>query len=83
MLVLSRTKGESIMIGDQIEVVVLGVEGEVVKLGLRAPKSVEIYRMEVYDAIKNSNKEALSTRLNPVELTKFINAKATDKDNER
>jgi carbon storage regulator len=80
MLVLSRTKGESIMIGDQIEVVVLSVEGEVVKLGLRAPRSIEIHRMEVYDSIKNSNQEAMSTLLDPEDLTKFMNEKPNSKD---
>ena len=58
MLVLARKKGESIMIGDQIEVVILGTEGDVVKLGIRAPKQVQVYRKEIYEAIKQSNREA-------------------------
>ena len=48
MLVLTRKKGEVIMIGDHIELVVLGVEGETVRLGISAPKNVEVYRKEVY-----------------------------------
>jgi carbon storage regulator len=60
MLVLARKKGESIVIGDQIEVVVLGVEGDVVKLGIQAPKKVQVYRKEIYEAIKLSNQEASS-----------------------
>ncbi|RAV03105.1 carbon storage regulator CsrA [Paenibacillus sp. YN15] len=58
MLVLSRKKGEAIIIGDGIEVTVLGVEGDVVKLGIQAPKEVDIYRKEIYTGIQEANKEA-------------------------
>jgi carbon storage regulator len=58
MLVLSRKKGESIMIGDHIELVVLSTDGDTVKLGISAPKDVEVYRKEVYLSIQQSNKEA-------------------------
>ncbi|WJH36314.1 carbon storage regulator CsrA [Paenibacillus sp. CC-CFT747] len=58
MLVLSRKKGESIMIGDGIELIVLGTEGDTVKIGINAPKQVEVYRKEVYLAIQQSNREA-------------------------
>ncbi|SDS98757.1 carbon storage regulator, CsrA [Paenibacillaceae bacterium GAS479] len=58
MLVLSRKKGESILIQEQIEVTVLAVEGDTVKLGIRAPSEVAIYRLEVYKAIQQSNLEA-------------------------
>lgn len=60
MLVLSRKKTESIMIGDQIEVKVLAVEGDQVKLGIVAPKSVKVHRSEVFEAIQQQNKEALN-----------------------
>ncbi|MER2108707.1 MAG: carbon storage regulator CsrA [Solibacillus sp.] len=59
MLVLSRKKGESIMIGDHIEVKILAVEGEQVKLGIVAPKTVKVHRSEVFAAIQEQNKEAL------------------------
>lgn len=62
MLVLSRRKGESIMISDTIEIVVLETEGETVKLGIKAPKNVEIHRKEVYMAIQESNREASSDK---------------------
>lgn len=62
MLVLSRKKGESIMISDTIEIVVLESEGDIVKLGIKAPKNVEIYRKEIYLAIQESNKEASDDR---------------------
>ncbi|MCL2603602.1 MAG: carbon storage regulator CsrA [Defluviitaleaceae bacterium] len=58
MLALTRKKSESIMIGDRVEVVVLGVSGEQVRLGIIAPKSVAVHRKEVYEQIKDENKEA-------------------------
>jgi len=61
MLVLSRKKTESIMIGDHIEVKILAVEGDQVKLGIVAPKSVKVHRSEVFEAIQQQNKEALNT----------------------
>jgi carbon storage regulator len=61
MLVLSRKKGESIKISDYIEVKILSIEGEQVKLGIVAPKSVKVHRSEVFEAIKEQNREALGT----------------------
>jgi carbon storage regulator len=58
MLVLSRKKGESIMIGDQIELVIVSIEGDQVKLGIKAPQQVEIFRKEVYQSIQLANREA-------------------------
>ncbi|MGE7931984.1 carbon storage regulator CsrA [Viridibacillus arvi] len=60
MLVLTRKTGESIMVGDQIELKVLSVEGDQVKLGIVAPKSIKVHRSEVYQAIQQQNKEALN-----------------------
>ena len=60
MLVLSRKTTESIMIGDHIEVKILAVEGDQVKLGIVAPKSVKVHRSEVFEAIQQQNKEALN-----------------------
>mgnify|MGYP005610275965 FL=1 len=60
MLVLSRKKNESIMIGDHIEVKILSVEGDQVKLGIVAPKSVKVHRSEVFEAIQQQNKAALN-----------------------
>ena len=60
MLVLSRKKNESIMIGDHIEVKILSVEGDQVKLGILAPKSVKVHRSEVFEAIQQQNKAALN-----------------------
>jgi len=52
MLVLTRKLGQSIMIDDKIEIVVLEVRGEQVRLGIRAPKDVTVHRMEVYTLIQ-------------------------------
>ncbi|SEO66397.1 carbon storage regulator CsrA [Paenibacillus sp. OK076] len=58
MLVLTRKKGESIVISDDIVLTVLSVEGENVKLGIRAPRDIDIYRKEVLDAIEQNNQNA-------------------------
>ena len=55
MLVLTRKPGQSIMIGDGIEVQVLSVAGEKVRLGITAPSDVSIFRNEVYDRIESEN----------------------------
>lgn len=52
MLVLSRHKNQSIMIGDDISIVVVEIRGDKVRLGIEAPKVVPVHRVEVYDAIK-------------------------------
>ena len=58
MLALSRKKDEAIVINNTIEITVLEVKGDHVKLGISAPKSVPIYRKEVYLQIQESNREA-------------------------
>jgi len=62
VLVLTRKVQQSIMIGDEIEVVVLDVRGEQVRLGIRAPKNVAVHRQEIYSQIKHENIEAAETR---------------------
>ena len=54
MLVLSRKKNESIVINDDITVVVVEIRGDKVRLGIEAPKEVPVHRREVYDAIKQN-----------------------------
>ncbi len=80
MLVLSRKKGESVMIGDQVEIVVLSVEGDAVKIGINAPKQMEIYRKEIYEAILNSNQEAAQSQIDLNQLSALI--KSADKKQE-
>lgn len=59
MLVLSRKKGEKLLIGDEVEITFLGIEGDRVKLGIKAPKGIKILRAELLDEIKNENVRAL------------------------
>ena len=58
MLALSRKKNEAIIINNNIEITVLDIRGDQVKLGIAAPKEIPIYRKEVYIQIQNENKEA-------------------------
>lgn len=60
MLVLSRKKNESIVTDNGIEIKILAIEGEQVKLGIVAPKTVKVYRSELYQAIQQQNQEALN-----------------------
>jgi len=55
MLALTRKKGESIVINENVEIVVLGIQGEQVKLGIVAPKAVAVHRKEVFEQIKTEN----------------------------
>jgi len=57
MLVLSRQKDESIMIGDEVEITIVDVRGDKVRLGITAPKSIPVHRKEVYEAIQREKKE--------------------------
>ncbi|MEK3950102.1 carbon storage regulator CsrA [Paenibacillus sp. FSL H7-0703] len=59
MLVLTRKKGESIVIQNDIVITVLSVEGDTVKIGISAPKDIDIYRKEVFDAIQQNNQFAV------------------------
>ncbi|QDU32695.1 hypothetical protein KS4_07290 [Poriferisphaera corsica] len=58
MLVLSRQRDETIMIGDEIEITVVDIRGDKVRLGINAPRQVQVHRKEVYEAIKRENAEA-------------------------
>ncbi|WP_203363289.1 carbon storage regulator CsrA [Bacillus sp. REN10] len=58
MLVLTRKTGEAIQIGDDIEITVISVKGDQIKLGINAPKHVDIHRKEVYLAIQEENESA-------------------------
>lgn len=60
MLVLTRKVNQSIMIGEGVEVVVLDVRGEQVRLGIKAPDDVKVHRKEIFEAIKTSNEDAAS-----------------------
>ena len=60
MLVLSRKTGQKLIINDNIEVVVIETRGEFVRLGINAPKSVSIYREEIYEEIRKANHQAIA-----------------------
>lgn len=71
MLALSRKLNESIIIDNHIEVTVLEIKGDQIKLGISAPKSVPIYRKEIYVQIEAANKEAADIKA-PVEKIKEL-----------
>ena len=65
MLVLSRQRDESIIIGDNIVVTIVDVRGDKVRLGIEAPREVSVHRREVYEAIQRENKQA--AQIDPAE----------------
>ncbi|MBQ6967292.1 MAG: carbon storage regulator CsrA [Lachnospiraceae bacterium] len=60
MLTLSRKKGESLVINNNIEVTVLDIRGDQIKIGIDAPKEIPVYRKEIFLEIQESNKNAMS-----------------------
>ena len=60
MLALSRKKNEAIVINNNVEITILEIKGEQVKLGITAPREVPVYRKEVYVQIQDANKEAVN-----------------------
>ena len=77
MLILTRKQGESITIGDDIKVTVLGVFGRQVRLGVDAPIKVVVHREEIYIKIKEENKKARSIKTDLVSLARLIKCKVT------
>lgn len=75
MLVLSRKVGEVIKIGNDIELTVVSVSGDQVKIGIKAPKQVEIHRKEIFDQIYNENKAASVDISSVLNVFKKINKK--------
>ncbi|MDL0421340.1 carbon storage regulator CsrA [Caldibacillus thermoamylovorans] len=70
MLILTRKKGETIQIGNGIEIKIVSIQGDQVKIGIEAPKTVEVYRKEIYEQIQEENKQAATTTTNILELIK-------------
>jgi len=62
MLVLSRQIDETIMIGDNVELTIVDIRGDKVRIGIKAPANVTVHRKEVYDAIRNENQQAAAFR---------------------
>jgi carbon storage regulator len=61
MLILSRKVNEKIMIGEDISLTIIEIRGDQVKIGVEAPKSVKVFRQEIYEAIQNENKAAATS----------------------
>lgn len=68
MLVLTRKKNESIQIGEDIEIKILSVDGDQIKIGIEAPQSIDIHRKEVYLEIQAQNSEAANIPLDFMQL---------------
>ncbi|KXG44470.1 carbon storage regulator CsrA [Tepidibacillus decaturensis] len=81
MLVLTRKKGESIMLGHDIEITVVAIEGEQIKLGINAPKHIDIHRKEIYIAIQEENKLAAKQNLSIDLLNAFAELENKNKMN--
>jgi carbon storage regulator len=67
MLVLTRKKDQSIIVGDDIEITIIDIQGDQVRLGINAPKNVSIHRKEIYTEIQNENKRAANVELKSLE----------------
>lgn len=75
MLALTRKINETIVIGNDIEITVLDIKGDQVKLGISAPKSVPIYRKEIYVQIQEENREAVTNAGDSIEVLKGLKRK--------
>lgn len=71
MLVLARRSNQSIMIGDEIEIIIVDIKGDQVKIGVKAPKNVSVHRTEVYKEIQDENRKAADATILPSELGKL------------
>lgn len=68
MLVLSRQRDETIMIGDEIEITVVDIRGDKVRLGISAPRQVQVHRKEVYEAIQRENTSATGVQIDDLNM---------------
>lgn len=82
MLILARKKNQSLRIGDNIIITVADVQGDQVRLGISAPKDVQILRQELYDAVKDSNKNAAEA-VQQANLDSFLTQVKQLKDEEK
>ena len=68
MLVLSRQRDETIVIGDEVEITIVDVRGDKVRLGITAPRAVQVHRKEVYEAIKREMAEASRVQVDDLDV---------------
>lgn len=80
MLILARKVNESINIGDQVEISVVDIRGDQVKIGIRAPREVKIYRHEVYEAIQQENRAAAAAGTDLPVLDSMLIRKKEEED---
>lgn len=80
MLVLSRQKDEAIMIGDDVEITVVDIRGDKVRLGIKAPAHIPVHRKEVYEAIKRENKAASQVKPEDIVSVSAADVKSADLD---
>jgi carbon storage regulator len=79
MLVLTRRSGESVMIGDEVVITVLEVRGDVIRLGIRAPRDIQVHREEIYRELQAANQEAASPSDDAVlALARMLRPKSAD-----
>jgi len=64
MLALTRKKGQSIIIGDGIEITVVDIQGDQVRLGIKAPKNIAVHRKEIFIEIQEENRRAANVKAN-------------------
>ena len=81
MLVLSRQRDETIMIGDDIEIIVVDIRGDKVRLGINAPRHIQVHRKEVYDAIKRENQQA--AKMKPHDMTEVVEREMNGKNDKQ
>lgn len=81
MLVLSRKVGESIVIGDDITVSILEIRGDLIRVGINAPRSVKVHRQEVFEAIEAANREAVVGSVDAI--SEFASALGSVSEGER
>lgn len=72
MLVITRKKGESLMIGDDIEITISKIEDGSVKIGIKAPRNVNILRKELYEQVERENQEAINVDIDMLKNIKKI-----------